>query len=64
MRLQDDEAVVQKTLPTIIGGVTGTQIINSGNSATNALTDTINTGAYAAGICTTIQFGLDWYWFI
>eukprot|EP00483_Globobulimina_turgida_P001436 UN01438 len=48
--------------PSTIGAVIGTQIFNSASTASNVLTETINTGAITAGIVTSIQFVSDTYY--
>eukprot|EP00484_Ammonia_sp_Unknown_P022908 CAMPEP_0197034358 /NCGR_PEP_ID=MMETSP1384-20130603/12494_1 /TAXON_ID=29189 /ORGANISM="Ammonia sp." /LENGTH=306 /DNA_ID=CAMNT_0042464277 /DNA_START=52 /DNA_END=972 /DNA_ORIENTATION=- len=53
--------VVNNPAPSTIGAVIGTQIFNSASSASNVLTETINTGAITAGIVTTAQFAYDTY---
>eukprot|EP01084_Bolivina_argentea_P010620 19794_1 len=53
--------VVNNPAPSAIGAVIGTQIFNSASTATNVLTETINTGAITAGIVTTVQFVKDGY---
>ena len=47
--------------PSTIGAVIGTQIFNSASTATNVLTETINTGGLTAGIVTCVQFVSDGY---
>mmetsp|Transcript_9262 Transcript_9262/g.14210 ORF Transcript_9262/g.14210 Transcript_9262/m.14210 type:complete len:307 (+) Transcript_9262:722-1642(+) len=53
--------VISNPAPSAIGSVIGTQIFNSASSATNVLTETINTGALTAGVITGVQFVVDTY---
>jgi len=53
--------IANNPAPSAIGAVIGTQIFNSAATATNVLTETINTGAITAGIVTGIQFASDSY---
>src|SRR5690606_19529517 len=51
--------VYNNPVPSLIGGVIGTQIFNNAGQATDVVTDTVRTGGITAGIVTAIQFGYD-----
>eukprot|EP01083_Nonionella_stella_P173619 599460_1 len=53
--------IASNPAPSAIGAVIGTQIFNSASSASNVLTETINTGAITAGVVTGVQFVSDTY---
>jgi len=56
--------VTNNPAPSAVGAVIGTQIFNAASTASNVLTETINTGAVTAGVVTGIQFVSDTYqWF-
>lgn len=53
------QKIVENPAPAIVGSIMGVQIFNQAGTAAQVLTETIKTGGYAAGICTTIQVGLN-----